>query len=170
MVIRNKFIVFFKIKITMWVSKLLDIIGAIVYLLLVFLGIRLGFRKSFKVLLFVIFITVFNMVVFRIFKHFIAKGYIEVIDVGVLMVSSVVAFFIFYPLVEKIYESIGDIDIMVVNRMMGLFIFTVSGIFIIGYFVIFTDIIPTLYYILETSSFLRILSNIVKYIIGISIF
>lgn len=154
----------------MWISKFLDIVGAIAYLVLVFLGIRLGFRKSFRVLLFVIFITLFNMIVFRIFKHFIVKEYLEIIDVGVLIVSSVIAFFIFYPLINKIYESIGDIEIPIVNRMIGLFLFAVSGIFLIGYFVIFTDIIPKLYYILETSSFLRILSNIVKYIVGISIF
>lgn len=154
----------------MWVSKFLDIVGAVLYLFLVFLGMKWGFKKSFRVLLFIVFVTLFNMVVFRIFKHFIVREYLGVIDVGVLIVSSLIGFFIFYPLVERVYESISEIDIPVVSRMMGLFMFAINGIFLIGYFVIFTDIVPEFYYILETSSFLRIFSNIVKYIVGIDIF
>ncbi|MCS7299229.1 MAG: hypothetical protein RMJ37_04600 [Spirochaetia bacterium] len=153
----------------MLMSKILDIVGAIVYVAILFLGIRLGFKESFRVFLFIAFITVFNTVIFRIFKYFIVQDYLLVIDVGVVIVSSLVSFFLFFQVVNRIYEMVGEIDIPIVSKMVGFLLFAVNGVFIIGYFVIFTDIYPQLHYILETSSFLRIMSNIVKFIIGIRI-
>ncbi|MEN2998038.1 MAG: hypothetical protein ABDH28_03260 [Brevinematia bacterium] len=151
----------------MWLSKVLDIVGAIVYISFLFIGIRVGFKKSFKVLMLIFFVTLFNTIVFRIFKYFIVKEYLEIIDVGVVLGSSVIAFFLFLPLVNRIYEKISEIGITSVSKMVGFLLFSINGIFIIGYFVIFTDIYPQLHYILETSAFLRILSNIVKVVIGI---
>lgn len=153
----------------MWISKAIDIIGAIVYITFLFIGIKLGFKKSLRVFTFIFFITLLNSVVFRIFKHFIAPQHLEVIDVGILLVSSVAGFFIFFPLVTRMFENIKDIEVALVSRMTGFLLFSVNGVFIIGYFVIFTDLYPQLHYILDTSAFLRILSNIVKLIVGIKI-
>lgn len=153
----------------MWVSKVLDIVGAIAYITLLFLGIRLGFRKSFRIFLFIVFITIFNMIVFRIFRHFVQPQYIEIIDIGILIGSSILAFFTFLPLINRIYNSVGEIELALVSKLIGFLLFSINGIFLIGYFVIFSDIFPRLYYLLETSSFLRILTNIVKFLIGIVI-
>ena len=153
----------------MWLSKLIDILGLALYISLLFFGIRLGFKNSFRVLLFILFLTAMNTVIYRIFKSFIVKEYLEFIDTGIVIVSSVVSFFVFYPLISKISDRIGDIGLVVVNRMISFLLFAVNGVFLIGYFVIFSELYPQFYYVLETSSFLRIMSNIVKFVIGIEI-
>ncbi|MGB9621057.1 MAG: hypothetical protein ACPL4C_01295 [Brevinematia bacterium] len=154
----------------MLLSKILDVIAAILYLSLVFLGFYLGFRKSLKVFVFIIFITFINSVIFRIFKHFLVKEYLEIIDVGVVFISSLFSFLLFLPLVNKILDFIPEVDIVMVNRMLGFLLFILNGIFLLGYFVIFTDFIPSFYYFFETSAFFRFFSNVVKFIVGISLF
>ncbi|MFN4244929.1 MAG: hypothetical protein ACK4F9_02110 [Brevinematia bacterium] len=151
----------------MWLSKVLDIVGAITYIFLLFLGIKLGFKNSFRIFLFILFITLTNTIIYRIFKMFIVREYLEIIDVGVVTISSVISFFIFHPIIDRIYHRINDIDLPIVSKMIGFLIFVINGVFIIGYFVIFSDLYPQLYYFLETSSFLRIMSNIVKFALGI---
>ncbi|MCX8029058.1 MAG: hypothetical protein N2712_03590 [Brevinematales bacterium] len=153
----------------MWLSKLLDILGALLYIFLLFVGIRLGFKNSFAVSLIITLTTIFNTIIFRIFKNFIVKEYLGSIDVAVVMLSSVIGVFLTWPLIVRIYEKLKDIEIVIVSKMVGFLLFSINGIMLIGYFVIFTDILPQLHYILETSNFLRIMSNIVKFILGIEI-
>lgn len=154
----------------MLLAKVLDILGALVYIFLVFLGFYLGFKRSFKIFLFIVFITIINSLVFKIFKYFIVQEYLQIIDVGVIFGSSVLSFFIVLPLVNKISEAVPSIDLVIVDRMVGFLLFIVNGIFLIGYFVIFADFLPPFYYLLDTSGFLRVLSNIVKFIIGVKLF
>jgi uncharacterized membrane protein required for colicin V production len=88
----------------------------------------------------------------------------------VIFFSSILSFFILLPLVNKISDAIPSIEITIVDRMVGFLLFILNGILLIGYLVIFADFLPSFYYLLDTSGFLRVLSNIVKFITGIKIF
>ena len=93
----------------MWLSKTLDIIGALVYITLLFFGFWAGFRKSLRTTFYLFVITLANATVYRIFKHFIVKDYLILIELGILAITSVATFFVFKPLAEKIYNLVGDI-------------------------------------------------------------
>jgi len=154
----------------MWISKTLDILGALIYIALIFWGFFLGFRKSLRVTFVLLVVTVMNAVVYRIFKHFLIKEYLILLELGIISFTSVISFFIFQPLIPKIYDIFGDIEPRVIDRILGLIQFLVDGVLIIGYFVIFSAFIPQFYYILDSSALLRIFENIVKIAIGIKIF
>jgi len=154
----------------MWISKTLDILGALIYIALIFWGVFLGFRKSLRVTFVLLVVTVMNVVVYRIFKYFLIKEYLILLELGIISFTSVISFFIFQPLIPKIYDIFGDIEPRVIDRILGLIQFLVDGVLIIGYFVIFSAFIPQFYYILDSSALLRIFENIVKIAIGIKIF
>ncbi len=154
----------------MWLSKTLDVLGALLYIALLLFGFWSGFRKSLRITFYFFVITLINAIVYRIFKHFLIKEYLILIELGILAITSVVTFFVFKPLAEKIYNLVGDIEPKIVDRTIGLLQFLMNGILIIGYLVIFSGFIPQLYYILDSSSFLRIFENILKLVIGIKIF
>jgi|GEM_PF-2759076 len=154
----------------MWISKTLDILGALIYIALIFWGFFLGFRKSLRVTFVLLVVTVMNAVVYRIFKYFLIKEYLILLELGIISFTSVISFFIFQPLIPKIYDIFGDIEPRIIDRILGLIQFLVDGVLIIGYFVIFSAFIPQFYYILDSSALLRIFENIVKIAIGIKIF
>jgi hypothetical protein len=154
----------------MWLSKTLDVLGALIYISLLLFGFWAGFRKSLRITFYLFVITLINAIVYRIFKHFLLKEYLILIELSVLVITSVVTFFVFKPLAEKIYELVGDIEPKIVDRMVGLLQFLINGILIIGYLIIFSGFIPQLYYILDSSSLLRVFENILKLAIGIKIF
>ncbi len=153
----------------MWISKSIDILFSIIYISLVIYGMYLGFRKVSKISMYLIVSLIGSSVSYRIFKHFLIKDYLVILEIGIVILSSALMMWIFAPVLRIISDKIGNIKNKPVDRMVSLLTGIIFLPILIGYLVLISGLVPQFYNILETSSIATIFLNIVKYIIGIEI-